>query len=136
MSWQLSVKVAVAIIVDKNERVLVTKRAEQGAHGGLWEFPGGKIEPGETPLNALSREVKEEVGLDILSSELITETQYEYASHKAHLYFYLVTEYEGEAVCCEQQGGMQWCARSYLLNLDFLEANKDIVNLLACSSQK
>lgn len=56
---------AVAILLDSDNRVLITKRKPDQLMGDLWEFPGGKIEEGETPEEALKREIKEEIGIDM-----------------------------------------------------------------------
>ena len=57
--------VVAAALVDRDGRLLVQQRPEGGAMAGLWEFPGGKLEPGETPEQALIRELKEELGIDV-----------------------------------------------------------------------
>lgn len=63
--------VSAAALVDRQSRVLVQKRPEGTSHAGLWEFPGGKIEPGETPQTALSRELAEELGIQVAPAGLL-----------------------------------------------------------------
>ena len=57
--------VSAAALVNEDGRVLVQRRPARGEHGGLWEFPGGKLDPGENPIDALIRELREELGIDI-----------------------------------------------------------------------
>jgi 8-oxo-dGTP diphosphatase len=57
--------VAAVALIDADNRVLISKRPEGKAMGGLWEFPGGKLEPGETPEAALIREIREELGVSL-----------------------------------------------------------------------
>src|SRR5688500_9103119 len=59
-----AVQVAVAIVRDSSGRALLCRRAETARYGGRWEFPGGKLEPGETPLDALRRELREELSIE------------------------------------------------------------------------
>lgn len=72
------VLVAAVALVDVDGRVLIARRPEGKSMAGLWEFPGGKVEPGELPEEALIRELKEELGIDVISSCLAPLT---FASH-------------------------------------------------------
>lgn len=72
------VLVAAAALIDRDGRVLLTQRPERRAMAGLWEFPGGKVEPGETPERALIRELREELGIGTWQSCLAPLT---FASH-------------------------------------------------------
>ena len=71
-----TIRVAAAVIQEKN-KIFATARG-YGEYKGQWEFPGGKIEPGETPQEALKREVKEELATDILVGDLIDTVEYDY----------------------------------------------------------
>jgi 8-oxo-dGTP diphosphatase len=123
-------KVAVAVIIDDEHRILITQRAQMSAHGGLWEFPGGKVEADETPYNALVREVLEETGLQVLHAKWLTDVSYEYPNHQVELSVYVVDAFHGEATCCEQQMNLQWVAQSELSSYPFPEANDKIIDLL------
>ncbi|HBI21774.1 MAG TPA: 8-oxo-dGTP diphosphatase MutT [Legionella sp.] len=119
-------RVAVALVMDK-QRVLITQRARHKPHGGLWEFPGGKIEPGEAPLAALIREVKEEVGLDVLQADFLYPMDYAYPHQAVQLLIYRVSEFQGEAMCCETQMDLRWVDKTDLHAFEFPEANQQII---------
>src|SRR5476651_2620261 len=101
-------KVSVAIITDKYQNILLTQRAAHISHGGFWEFPGGKLECNESPEMALFREVKEEVGLDVLAYRYLGVVRHQYDTNSVILYGYHVSEYRGEATCCESQTALHW----------------------------
>jgi 8-oxo-dGTP diphosphatase len=91
------VLVAAVALIDRDGRVLVARRPEGKAMAGLWEFPGGKVEPGETPERALIRELKEELGIDVAESCLAPLT---FASHAYDTYHLLMPLY----VCRKWKG--------------------------------
>jgi 8-oxo-dGTP diphosphatase len=91
------VLVAAVALVDADGRVLIAQRPEGKAMAGLWEFPGGKVEPGETPEAALIRELKEELGIDITAACLAPFT---FASHTYERFHLLMPLY----VCRRWQG--------------------------------
>ncbi len=123
-------RVSVAIIVDDQQRLLITQRAPNLSHGGFWEFPGGKIESNESPEIALLREVHEEVGLEILAFRYLGETYYAYDTYQVILYGFYVHQYRGEAFCQESQTGMCWVNREDLINYDFPAANQQLIEWL------
>lgn len=126
----IRVKVAVAIITNAKQQILITRRAMQGPHGGLWEFPGGKLEEGELPTAALVREIKEEVGLDVVAYDYLGEIHHEYAHRAVSLLVYDVQHFQGEPACCEAQLDMRWVALSDLKNFEFPAANLDVIELI------
>lgn len=134
------VHVAVAVIV-RDGRVLLSKRAEHVHQGSLWEFPGGKVESGETALEALSREIKEELGLDIISSQPLIKIVHHYADKTVLLETYLVTEFAGieyaqsSQSSAQQQTGLEgqavvWTTIEQLGQYQFPAANKPIISAL------
>ncbi|MFC3907677.1 8-oxo-dGTP diphosphatase MutT [Legionella dresdenensis] len=123
-------KVAVAVIFDRQQRILITQRPLKLAHGGQWEFPGGKLEPDESPEAALIREVKEEVGLLVTSYKFLCEINHDYGSKHVSLLVYTIDGFEGNAQCLEGQPGMNWVAISELGNYQFPEANSQIIEKL------
>jgi 8-oxo-dGTP diphosphatase len=120
----------VAAIVERGGRVLVCQRRPGDAHPMKWEFPGGKVEPGETPADALRRELDEELGIDARIGGEITRYEYCYPGKPPILLiFYAVTEFTGEPrnrvfqrIC--------WDAPVRLRDYDFLEGDVDFVRSL------
>ncbi len=123
-----SIEVAVAIIT-KVHTVLLAKRHPQQHQGGLWEFPGGKLEKGETPLSALQREIKEEVNLDIQSAKKCLLILHHYADKKVLLHVYRVIDFAGTAQSNEGQM-LRWIAISDLDQYAFPKANHAILQAL------
>lgn len=124
-------RVAVAIIFDSNNQVLITKRAENASHGGFWEFPGGKLEADESPSSALIREIKEEVTLDVLDYQFLAQIDHNYPNKLVSLLVYHVTHFSGEATCAENQQALCWVPPTDLPNYTFPEANEQILALIA-----
>ncbi len=122
-------KVAVAIITDEHQKILITQRAQLAPYGGLWEFPGGKLEPNELASSALIREIKEEVGLDVLSYNYLGEVQHAYGQNVISLLVYHVYDYSGDAVCLEAQMGLCWVDVGSLREFSFPAANLEIIEL-------
>ena len=123
-------KVAVAIIFDQEQRVLITRRPVHAAHGGMWEFPGGKLEANELPEQALIREIKEEVGIDILDYRFLTEVTHYYNAQVVNLLVFIITSYEGKPSCRESQLDLRWVSVDDLDNYQFPEANVRIIELI------
>jgi 8-oxo-dGTP diphosphatase len=97
--------VAAAALVDVDNRVLISKRPEGKSLAGLWEFPGGKVDPGETPEQALIRELAEELGIDVCETCLAPFTFASHTYHDFHLLMplYLCRNWEGEILPREGQ---------------------------------
>ena len=96
---------------------------------GRWEFPGGKIDGGESELQALSRELTEELGVKLLSAERMLQLTHEYAERCVELSMWLVTAYEGEPMSLDGQA-LKWVRPAELVNEDLLEADRPIVAAL------
>ena len=129
-------KVAVAVIIDKAFRVLITRRALTLSHGGYWEFPGGKLEAGESGSQALTREILEEVGLTINDQQLIGEIEHYYGEKYVHLLIYLIKDFSGAAYCREGQMDLSWTPLDELSNYSFPEANKRVIEMIHSALEK
>lgn len=119
------VHVAVGVI-KKNNAIFICKRANDQHQGGLWEFPGGKVEAGESVFVALKRELIEEVGLTIHSSSQLMVIEHDYGDKCVKLDVHVVSNFSGEAHGAEGQPS-EWVAISELENYDFPEANAEII---------
>lgn len=120
------VHVAVAAIVDPDDRVLITLRHKDSHQGGLWEFPGGKVEEGELVLQALRREIEEEVGLVIDGAEPLIRIHHDYTDKQVLLDVWLVTDFHGDAHGRENQQ-WQWVDKFRLDDFSFPLANGPII---------
>jgi 8-oxo-dGTP diphosphatase len=99
------VLVAACVLLDQDGRILIAKRPEGRTLAGLWEFPGGKVEPGEAPEPALIRELAEELGISIAPADLTPLTFASHAYPDFHLLMplYLCRRWQGEVVAHEGQ---------------------------------
>lgn len=122
-------QVAVAIILNQDEQVLIARRHAHQHQGDLWEFPGGKREADETRIQALQREIQEEVGLEVDQAEPLMQIVHDYPELQVELDVWLVTEFAGEATGKEGQP-LQWCALADLKEKDFPAANVEIIERL------
>jgi len=120
--------VVTAAVVERDGRVLVTRRL-QGTHlEGFWEFPGGKCDPGETLDACLLRELREELGVDAVVGQEILATSHTYPARRVELHFFSV-DLSGEPV--PQLGQeMQWIRREDLSSLALPPADDELVALL------
>lgn len=119
------VNVAVGVI-KKNNAIFICKRADEQHQGGLWEFPGGKVEAGESVFAALKRELIEEVGITIHSSSQLMVIEHDYGDKCVKLDIHVVSNFSGEAHGAEGQPS-EWVAISELSNYDFPAANAHII---------
>jgi 8-oxo-dGTP diphosphatase len=131
------IQVAVAIIQRKKQdnsiEYFLTKRLKRAHQGGKWEFPGGKVEDGETVTQALTRELTEEVGIEVLTCQPFMQINHLYkdttTSTRVHLDVFIVDNFLGEPSAQEGQGEV-WCSLTQLVELDFPKANQAIIEKL------
>ncbi|MBC1500875.1 (deoxy)nucleoside triphosphate pyrophosphohydrolase [Listeria weihenstephanensis] len=119
----------VGAIIQKNGKILCVQRADSAVNGADWEFPGGKIEPGETPEQALIREVQEEIGCEITVTEAFDHTVYAYEFANVHLTCFLCELVAGEPILHVHQA-MKWLSASEMLHLKWSPANLPAVEKL------
>jgi mutator protein MutT len=125
------VTVVVAAVVEHEDRFLVTRRQE-GVHlAGMWEFPGGKVDTGETHAQALRREMQEELGTDVDVGELVFSTSHAYPERTIALYFYKCRLKGHPAPLVGQQ--MRWVPRGELAALGFPPADEALIERLTAS---
>ena len=122
------IQVAVGLVF-RDDHVLIAKRHEHQHQGGLWEFPGGKIEADEHPLAALARELKEEVDLDVVAAQPLFTIDYDYPDKSVRLNIFKVTEFVGQANHREGQL-LRWVPINELATIHVPAANQEIVNYI------
>jgi 8-oxo-dGTP diphosphatase len=125
-----SIAVAVGVVVNDQRQALIALRSKAQHQGGLWEFPGGKIEAGESDRQGLARELAEEVGIDVITTEALTAIKHDYGDKIVDLRFILVTEFSGQAQGKEGQQ-IKWVSINDLSQYSFPEANNVIIPLLS-----
>lgn len=117
--------VVVAAVIEEDNAFLVTRR-QHGVHlAGLWEFPGGKIDPSETHADALKREMREELDTDVEVQELVFHVSHDYPERTVALYFYRCALKGTPRPLLGQE--MRWVARAELSSLGFPPADEDLI---------
>ena len=120
--------IVTAAIVEDHGRYFVTRR-QKGVHlEGLWEFPGGKTEPGESLEDCLRRELKEELGTEIVIGEEVFAVTHHYADRSVELHFIACTFLNAPMALLGQE--MRWVPRDELSTLKFPPADDELVELL------
>jgi 8-oxo-dGTP diphosphatase len=99
--------VAAGILLDSENRYLLGQRPEGKPYAGYWEVPGGKVEKGETVFQALQRELQEELGIDIETSEELTVLEHDYPHAYVRLYVSIIRKWSGTPMGCEGQA-LSW----------------------------
>lgn len=127
-SKQPSVRVAVGVIV-RDGRVCISLRPNHLHKGGCWEFPGGKIDAGETVESALARELGEELGIEVVSTSALIEVDWAYPEKNVRLEVLQVNKFIGEPRGLENQEVL-WVPIGDLTEYQFPEANLAIVEAL------
>ena len=122
------VNVTAAIIIEEG-RVLITQRPPGGRHPGAWEFPGGKVEPGETPEKCLARELSEELGIVVTVGEKLAEVRYAYHDLEIDLLAFRCDIASGrpQNIGCSAHG---WVALEDLDCFDLLPPDREVAERL------
>jgi A/G-specific adenine glycosylase len=121
--------IAVAVISDGIGRVLIQQRPQDAMLGGLWEFPGGKVEPGETPEVACVREAREELGVELIVGRPITRVAHAYSHFRITLHAFHAHIQVGEPIHFEGRP-LRWVTRECLDDYPFPRANRKLSQAL------
>ncbi len=120
----------VAAVIERDGKILVCQRKQGGRHALKWEFPGGKVEPGEDSRSALVRELREELQIEAMIGPLIHNETVRYPTGPPiHLEFYQVHDFSGEPVNLQFEQ-IVWTERRNLPSYDFLEGDVHFVEKL------
>lgn len=123
------INVVAAVIKDENGKILITQRNLQKDQGGLWEFPGGKIEPNETREDAIIREIKEELDIDIKADNYLEEKVFNYPEKDINLIALKCSKINGKIKLLEHED-YRWVDNSELEKFEFAPADIFIVEKL------
>ena len=123
------INVVAAVIMNEENKILITQRNLKKAQGGLWEFPGGKIETNETKENAIKREIKEELTIDIKVDEYFGEKVFSYPEKDINLIALKCSQINENIELIEHED-YKWVTSSELENFEFAPADMFIVEKL------
>ncbi len=130
MSEAATVEVVAGALYDASGRILIAQRPAGKALAGRWEFPGGKRHEGETAYAALVRELREELGVEVLQAEPLMRYAVEYPGRTIWLDMWIVSSWQGEPRGLDDQA-LRWVEPGRLSDEDILEADQPIVAALA-----
>lgn len=123
-----TIKVVAAIIRDE-DRIFATQRG-YGEYKDGWEFPGGKVEPGETPQEALVREIKEELDADIVVGDLLTTVEYDYPTFHLSMDCFWAKQVEGSEMKLLEHEAAKWLSLDELDEVEWLAADNRVVKVI------
>jgi len=130
-----AVRVVAAVLRDEHGRVLIAQRPAGKHMAGYWEFPGGKIAPGESSEQALKRELAEELGVSLRRCRPLLQLRHDYADRVVELEVFAVDDYGGEPSGLEAQA-LKWVAAAELGSQALLPADRPIVEALEFASMR
>jgi mutator protein MutT len=119
----------VAAIIRHAEQILITRRPDNVHLAGLWEFPGGKVEPDESLQSALRREIREELGVEIEVLDERFQIQHDYPNRSVELHFFEARILAGDPKPLDV-ADIRWVSPSDLDQFDFPEADRELISLL------
>lgn len=125
-----SLTVAIGIILNNQGDILIAERPASTSHAGFWEFPGGKVDGQETTEQALARELREEVNIQINAPRFFIENSYQYPDYHVTLKAYWVEDYTGLPQGAEGQQ-VKWIKPVELTNYAFPQANQPIIDAVS-----
>jgi 8-oxo-dGTP diphosphatase len=121
-------------IVERDGKVLIARRGPRSALAGKWEFPGGKVEPGETPEKCIVRELREEFGVETSAGAVVATVTHQYPEMTVHLIALRVYHLAGEWVPLEHEE-LRWVCHSDLWAFDFAPADRPILAAILTGEQ-
>ena len=125
---------AVAVgVIERGRRVLIARRSPDRHQGDRWEFPGGKLAAGESAPAALARELREELGIEVIHAQPLMTVAHDYPDRRVRLQVFRVTQFDGRARGCEGQA-IRWVSKADLPDYRFPDANRPIVNAVRLPS--
>jgi 8-oxo-dGTP diphosphatase len=120
----------VAAVISRDGKFLIAKRKKGGTLSGKWEFPGGKVEPGETPERAMEREMEEEFEIRVRMGGFIGSHEFRNRERKYNLMAYHVTHLSGDFILHEHDE-IAWVTPDEFGEYDFADSDKAIIRILA-----
>jgi 8-oxo-dGTP diphosphatase len=120
----------VAGIIARGNSILICQRRRGDAYGMQWEFPGGKVEPGEALPDALRRELEEELAIQVEVGAEVFRLRHQYPDRYVEVVFFAITNFSGE-LRNRVFEAVAWAPRASLAHYNFLEADRDLVNQLS-----
>ena len=123
-------KTVCAAIIREKGMILVSSRPESKAAAGKWEFPGGKVEPGESYGECIKREMLEELGLEVIPLDVVFDIIHHYPAGAIRLVFLRCLRKNGSEAVAKEGQEFRWIPLKKMRELDFLEADKALCELL------
>jgi 8-oxo-dGTP diphosphatase len=132
----LLVPTVVAALITRDSKLLVCQRKREDSQGLKWEFPGGKVEPGESPAQALARELREELGVAATIGGEVYRTRHKYKEIEDELLLIFFWANVGDSVSLRNLAfeRIEWAGPAALPNYEFLAADKELIDLLVSGS--
>lgn len=124
------IQVAALVLENQCEEILIGQRRKGDSNEGKWEFPGGKLQDGESFEKALIREINEELGLQVTEFSLFEEVTYRYPMIHVHIQFFYTRMHIEGGLQDNAHEKIQWVEKSKLQDFDFLEANQIVIEKL------
>ncbi len=129
-------RTVVVALISRDSKLLVCQRKRNDSHGLRWEFPGGKVEAGESPAEALARELREELGVAATIGSEVFRTRHRYKELRDDLILIFFWANIGDSALLQNLAfeRFEWAGPSALSSYDFLPADKELIDLLASGS--
>lgn len=129
------IDVVCGVLMDRQGRYLACRRPEGKHLGGMWEFPGGKVDPGEAPENALVRELREELGIDVVVGSALATVVWKYDRGEIRLLPYFCTMRDDQTPRAIEHEELLWCAPENFGDLAWAEADLPVLEQILAMNQ-